>query len=99
MDKAMKGEVELDNKNKEEVKIERRWTKVAEGALLNKKIVKIEYLTKGECEKLMWDKRPVALKLDDGTWVVPQMDDEGNDGGALWYIDPKDKVGDIIPVI
>jgi hypothetical protein len=26
---------------------------------------------------------PVIIKLDDGTLLIPQMDDEGNDGGAV----------------
>ena len=32
------------------------------------------------------------LVLDDGTEIVPQMDDEGNDGGALLWINPKETV-------
>ena len=99
MDKAMKGEVELDNKNKEEVKIEKRWTKVAESVLLNKKIVKVEYLTKKECENWGWEYRPVAFQLDDGMWVIAQMDDEGNDGGVLYYTNGEDKHSDVIPVL
>jgi hypothetical protein len=99
MDKAMKGEVELDNKNKEEVKIERRWTKVAQSVLLGKKIVKVEYLTKKECENWMWDYRPIAFQLDDGMWIIAQKDDEGNDGGVLYYTNGDNKHSDVIPVL
>ena len=37
--------------------------------------------------------------LDDGTFLIPQMDDEGNDGGALRVI-PGDtsKEGDVLYV-
>ena len=48
-----------------------------------------EYLsaTKGvdqkEAENFMWDYRPVVFQLDDGTWIIPMCDDEGNNGGAL----------------
>ena len=31
----------------------------------------------------MWYKRPIAIRLDNGHWIVPIMDDEGNDGGAM----------------
>ena len=30
-----------------------------------------------------WHSRPVCMQLDDGTWIFPMADDEGNDGGAL----------------
>ena len=39
-----------------------------------------------------WHKRPIILILDDGTEIIPQMDDEGNDGGALLWINPKETV-------
>ena len=81
------------------VKIERRWTKVAEGILLNKKIVKVEYLTKKECENWMWDSRPIAFQLDDGMWIIAQKDDEGNDGGVLYYTNGEGKHSDVIPVL
>ena len=59
------------------------WRKKADKLLLNKKIVAIEWMTEGESENLSWGSRPVCLKLDDGTWIFPMADDEGNDGGAL----------------
>ena len=59
------------------------WRKKADELLLNKKIVAVEWMTEGESEYLIWDSRPVCLKLDDGTWIFPLRDDEGNDGGAL----------------
>jgi len=31
----------------------------------------------------MWYKRPVAICLDNKYWLIPMMDDEGNDGGAI----------------
>ena len=59
------------------------WRKKADKLLLNKKIVAVEWMTEGESENLSWGSRPVCLKLDDGTWIFPMADDEGNDGGAL----------------
>ena len=32
-----------------------------------------------------WSKKPVTFWLDDGTWIQAQMDDEGNDGGVLFF--------------
>ena len=83
----------------DKVKVERRWTKVAESVLLNKKIVKVEYLTEKECENWMWDNRPIAFQLDDGMWIIAQRDDEGNDGGSLFYTNGDNKDSDVIPVL
>ena len=63
--------------------VETKWTKKAEKLLLGKKITQVRYLHKDEAEEMLWDSRPVVFKLDDGTWIMPMRDDEGNDGGAL----------------
>ena len=60
------------------------WNKTANDLLLNRKIVKVEYMGSEEAEKSMWYSRPVRIILDDGTNILPMSDDEGNDGGALW---------------
>ena len=59
------------------------WNKEAEEMLLNKKIVKVEYMTVKESEHMMWSYQPVCFLLDNGNWVFPMADDEGNDAGAL----------------
>ena len=64
-----------------------KWTKKAEDILLNRKIVKVEYMSKDECESAYWYKRPVCMLLDSGVWIYPSQDDEGNDGGALFTTD------------
>mgnify|MGYP001362711846 FL=1 len=69
------------------------WTKKAESILLDRKIVKIRWLSKLSAEQdFGWYKRPIILTLDDGSEIIPQMDDEGNDGGALLWINPKETV-------
>ena len=80
---------------------ESKWTKSAKNVLLGKKIVKVEYMTKDEAEDMGWSSRPIAFKLNDGTWVVAQMDDEGNDGGVLTYShEDDDKYDDrVMPVL
>tara|TARA_R100000808_G_C2115213_1_gene128061 strand:- start:459 stop:743 length:285 start_codon:yes stop_codon:yes gene_type:complete len=61
------------------------WTEFVKKRLIGKTIVDVEYLTNSECKDLDWYCRPVAFKLNDGSWVYSQKDDEGNDGGALYY--------------
>ena len=56
------------------------WTTDAEKVLLNKRIVKVEYMTAKESNDYMWNNRPITFLLDDGTRIIAQMDDEGNDG-------------------
>tara|TARA_R110000751_G_scaffold115549_1_gene214951 strand:- start:7711 stop:7962 length:252 start_codon:yes stop_codon:yes gene_type:complete len=68
----------------DEKSVEQYWTNLVQKALVGKKIVGVEYLPKKYLKEWMWYKRPIVLKLDDGTMLIPQMDDEGNDGGAIW---------------
>lgn len=65
--------------------INAHWTKVAQSVLLNKKIVEVRYLNDEEMQMMGWYKRPVAFLLDDGTYCFLSCDDEGNDGGVLFY--------------
>ena len=50
---------------------------------MGKRIVKVEWMGKDETDEIGWHSRPLCMKLDDGTWIFPMADDEGNDGGAL----------------
>jgi len=69
------------------------WTSLAKKLLLNRTIVNIEWVGVKEAEEVHgWDNRPIKLILDDGTYILPQCDDEGNDAGALLYINPKETV-------
>ena len=52
--------------------------------LIGRKITYIRWMTTKETEQLGYiGASPVIIKLDDGTLLIPQMDDEGNDGGAV----------------
>ena len=76
-----------------EKELNTRWEATANKILLGRKIVKIKWMTAKEADKAYgWYKRPVILILDDGTEIIPQMDDEGNDGGALLWVNPKETV-------
>tara|TARA_R110002012_G_C11210137_1_gene561106 strand:- start:107 stop:367 length:261 start_codon:yes stop_codon:yes gene_type:complete len=76
--------------------VEQYWTELIAKHLVGKKIVKVEYLPKKQLEEFMWHKRPITIHLDDGSIIAPQMDDEGNDGGAM--LTTFDELG-TIPVI
>ena len=64
--------------------IEKTWTDYAEERLVGKKIKRVRYLTNVEAEGLGWYSRPLVIVLNDGSLILPSMDDEGNNGGALF---------------
>ena len=66
-------------------KAEERWTNIAAKKLIGRRIVAVEYMNDKEIEEAGWSKKPLCLLLDNNCWIYPQMDDEGNDGGALYY--------------
>ena len=76
--------------------IEKRWTKIAENILLNRKIVKIRYMSEEETDEMYWHCSPICMQLHSGVWIYPSSDDEGNDGGALFTTDDKESC---IPVL
>jgi hypothetical protein len=61
------------------------WTKVAQDVLKGKKIVDVRYLNDEEMQMMGWYKRPICFFLNDGTSCILSADDEGNDGGVLFY--------------
>jgi len=67
-----------------EKSIRNYWTDIAKKHLVGKKIVAVEYMSDSEVEEFMWHSAPIAIQLDDGHWIYPTMDDEGNDGGAMF---------------
>jgi hypothetical protein len=62
-----------------------KWTNQAKGVLEGRKIVEVRYLNDDEMEMMGWYKRPICFLLDDGTYCMLSADDEGNDGGVLFY--------------
>ena len=74
----------------------KKWTEVASSLLLNRKIVKVRYMNQSEADDMGWYSRPVAFLLDNGVWIFPSADDEGNNGGALFTTDRNNSV---LPVI
>ena len=53
--------------------------------LKGKTIKNITWLGDKDMETLMWYKKPVVIHFTDGSILIPQSDDEGNDGGVLFY--------------
>ena len=54
-------------------------TKVLEG----KTIKSVRYMTPKEAADFGWYSRPIIIQFTDGTYIIPMMDDEGNDGGSI----------------
>ncbi|MDB0030533.1 hypothetical protein N9E34_03635 [Opitutales bacterium] len=73
---------------------EKYWTDSATKALVGRKIVKVQYMTKDNAKESDWFQRPLFLILDDGSFLFPQSDDEGNDGGALGHVAPDEKLNE-----
>jgi hypothetical protein len=73
----------MELKTKSEV--QNYWTKKSKDVLQGRTIVEVRYLNDEEMEQLGWYKRPVCFILDNGEYCVVSCDDEGNDGGSLFY--------------
>jgi len=68
-------------------KLELMWIERINKLLVGKKIVKVEYMTEELAKEQGWYKRPIQILLNNGIWLTPSMDDEGNDGGSLFTSD------------
>ena len=76
--------------------MKKKWQDRAEKILVGRKIVKVEWMTDTECFNAGWYSKPICMLLDDGTWIYPSQDDEGNNGGALFTTS---KVESCLPVM
>jgi hypothetical protein len=65
--------------------------------LKGKTIKEVTWLGDEDMESMMWFKRPVVIHFTDGSFVIPQSDDEGNNGGSVYYQD--ETTSDVIHVI
>ena len=76
------------------------WNKEAANLLLGRKIVRVKYMSSEAAEEdYHWDDCPIMIGLDDGSWVVPQSDDEGNNAGAIGVATDGDEHYYILPVL
>ena len=80
-------------------KIITKWQNSTRKLLVGKTITHVRYLKDEEMEGMDgWHYRPAVIIFNDGSMLIPQSDDEGNEGGAMLFQD-KDKKHHIIPVI
>ena len=79
----------MSNKN-EIIKLNQELTQKACDVLKGKTIVAVGYVPDNFMQAQGWWKRPVFFKLNDGTVFIPFADDEGNDGGSLFYYKGED---------
>ena len=78
--------------------VRERWTATAQKVFVGRTITAVAYLASEEAEEAGWFCVPLVLTLDNGSQVVIQSDDEGNNGGAVLVVDVAG--GDILlPVI
>ena len=59
-------------------------------ALKGKTIKKVAPLSPVTADLMGWYKIPWVIEFTDGTVLIPQSDDEGNDGGAMLYVGNKE---------
>jgi hypothetical protein len=62
-----------------------KWTSKAREVLKGRTIKEARYLTDEEMKMMGWYKRPICFFLDNGVSCILSCDDEGNDGGVLFY--------------
>jgi hypothetical protein len=58
--------------------------------LVGKTIQSVSYLDKKTADKWGWYSRPLTIIFTDGSMLMPQRDDEGNDGGAMYFQDKEE---------
>ncbi len=76
----------LERQKKFQNSTSQKWKHRLSPELLGQRIVQMQYMSKKDAEEMCWYKRPLMLMLENGTWIIPQCDDEGNDGGAMWLM-------------
>jgi hypothetical protein len=63
--------------------IRERWNQRA-ALLQGRTIIRARYMTPAETQANNWLQSPILLELDDGTFLTPSSDDEGNAAGTLF---------------
>jgi hypothetical protein len=62
-----------------------KWDKISQDVLQGRTIVEVRYLNDEEMEMMGFYSRPICFFLDNGVSCILSSDDEGNDGGVLFY--------------
>lgn len=77
-------------------KIIEKWDDLANKLLIGRTIKAVGYMTREEVEAHGWTTKVLVIELDNGVCLYPSMDDEGNDGGALFTSSKKEPVFPVI---
>tara|TARA_R110002073_G_scaffold48316_1_gene130060 strand:- start:1651 stop:1932 length:282 start_codon:yes stop_codon:yes gene_type:complete len=72
------------------------WTAKARKLLVGRTIAAVRYMTEEEAEDSGFYSSPIVIIFDDGSYIFPMRDDEGNDAGALATSDEENPT---LPVI
>lgn len=78
--------------------LEKHWNRKAQQVLEGRTIVQAFYMSEAEAEEWGWYKRPIIMILDDDTQLMISADDEGNDGGSLFYAN-KEELDGVLPTL
>jgi hypothetical protein len=73
------------SKNMSKKELVQEWTNKAKEVLQGRTIREVRYLNDEEMKMMGWYKRPICFFLDNGESCILSCDDEGNDGGVLFY--------------
>ena len=65
--------------------LQTKWNETAKEVLEGRTRKSVRYLNDEEMEMMGWYKRPICFFLDNGESCILSCDDEGNDGGVLFY--------------
>jgi hypothetical protein len=79
--------------------VDKQHTKQFSDLLSGKTVRAVRRLDEEEMKMMMWYKNPLVLIFSDGTQLILQCDDEGNDGGAGFYYDGKNNIQETIYTI
>ena len=72
------------------------WTEKAHKLLVGRTIAAVRYMTEEEAADSDFYSSPIVIIFDDGSYIFPMRDDEGNDAGALATSDEENPT---LPVI
>ena len=79
--------------------VDKIWNRKAQQVLEGKTIVEVFYMSADDAEEHFgWYSRPVVMRLNDGTELIVSADDEGNNGGSLFYATDEEPNG-VLPTL
>lgn len=68
----------------------KRWNQIARETLKGRTIADAFYMGDADLELLGWHSRGLIVQFTDGSQLMAQCDDEGNDAGALAWANETD---------